>query len=727
MNNHRKHVVFEFLKSLFERFIRQTKVLCLTPLTIIASLVPLSAQSVDRSHLLSTVTADPTVVTGAAGVDEVSITTVLHVRPEPDALAGALKTASEHLRAGNAVKIILTPGIYREGEFILDGAEIGGSAVETPLVITAEQPGTAIIDGSDIFPPENWTPIKNKDGEVVAYEHPWNFDWGFWPGSWRNYNPKNPREHRREVATLNGKPLRQVLLERYEYNAPATDPIDHEKSLPFPDGVTQDAYLASLDLPNHTKRNVLSNINGYGVYRYNGFDEPTSLPLGTFAIAERPENGNRIFIAPPVGVEWQTAKPEIAVRTHLLWILNKSNIVMRGLKFRMAAAISGPRSAVRVGWWAAPKEGETPYRNILIEQCHFDFTSGTQLEISYLQDVTLRNVRARYAAISGITTNHVRNMLWESVETSFNHWRYPGGWAGGGSKNHNIQDGLFRNVTAAGNDAAGLWFDIDCANITVDGFIAYGNDVGLDFEISRGLLVRNSAIVANSRAAVALKTAELMSIENSIIAGPTGVANFIFQASSRSGSGEKSIQARLGLPVNDRYALDTLTIKDSVILAIPQETCPAGAERYNHDRGVRATGFVAPLFSQHHGSPDKFKDFLLKGVTGKNNLWFSPQKEAFGITKIYSDEWRSKLNVNEMVDFDGWVALVGELGSQWIDPEFTDPLSLDFTPKPGSPASHMKLPSLSISSERRAEWEVFRKADFYKNDVKSEVDDAVNP
>ena len=700
-------------------------------LAFIASLSSLSAQSpepVDRASLLTKPTADASIVTGASGVNEKAITQVIRVTPGPQALAKALEEAKEKLRNGTPVKVLIAPGIYREGELVIDGTKIGGAAASTPLIIAAERTGTVTISGADEFPAKNWKAVKDASGKVFAYEHPWPHDFGFWPTGNKNYNPKSPYEHRREVAKINGVPLRQVVLEQYSYTAPPTDPKNHELSLPFPEGTVQDSFLAGLNWPTFRTPNILSKFDDYGVYVYKQMVEPATLAPGTFGVAERPENGDRIFIAPPDNVKWAEITVEVSVRPYLLWIVNKSNVVVRGLNFEMAAAMAGPRSAVRLGTWFPPTQGAgIQDQNLLMEDCHFDFGNGTHLEVSYSKDVTLRRIKATRAAASGITTTHVQNFLWDTVETSYNHWRYVGGWGGGGSKNHNIQDGVFRNVTAVGNDAIALWFDIDCANITVDGLVAYGNRVGLDFEIGKGLLVRNSVIAANAKAAVALKAANQMSIENSIIAGPTGVANFIFQAASRGASGERSIQTLLGLPRNDPYVLDRLTIKNSVILGLPQEACPPGAERYDHDRGVRASGFVAPLFVEHHGWPREiYQKFIRNGYAGSGNLWFSPEAKPFGIGKIMdSPEWRSKPNVNEWIGFDSWASLVAEQNSQWIDPGFVNAAALDFTAKTNSPASKMKLPVFRISAERRAEWEAFSKADFYKSSERSEVIDVI--
>ena len=683
--------------------------------------------SPNREALLLVETADPSVVTGAAGVDESAIKTIINVSPTPGALKTAIEQAAEKLREGTPTKILLAPGVYREGELVIDGTKIGGEAFSTPLVIEAEKPGSVTISGADVFPAKDWKAVKDASGKVVAYEHPWPYDFGFCPTGNKNYNPKSPYEHRREVAKINGVPLRQVLLEQYSYTAPATDPKNHELSLPFPEGTVQDSFLAGLNWPTFRTPNILSKINDYGVYVYKQMMDPATLSPGTFGVAERPENGDRIFIAPPENVKWAESTVEVSVRPYLLWIMNKSNVVVRGLNFEMAAAMAGPRSAIRFGAWH-PNVGAdlATSNNMLIEDCHLDFGNGTHLEVSYSKDVTLRRVKATRAAASGITTTHVQNFLWDTVETSYNHWRYVGGWGGGGSKNHNIQDGVFRNVTAVGNDAIALWFDVDCANITVDGLVAYGNRVGLDFEISKGLLVRNSVIAANAKAAVALKAANQMSIENSIIAGPTGVANFIFQAATRGASGAGSIQALLGLPRNDPYTLDRLTIKNSIILGLPQEACPPAAERYDHDRGVRASGFAAPLFAMHHGVRPIYEKFIREGYAGTGNLWFSPEAKPFGIGKIIDGpDWRSKPNVNEWVGFDSWTSQVAEQNAQWIDPGFVNAAALDFTAKPNSPVSKMQLPVFSLSPERRAEWEAFSKADFYKSSERSEVIDVI--
>lgn len=95
---------------------------------------------------------------------------------------------------------------------------------KTLLVIEAEEPGTVILSGSDMFPPVDWTPVKDDQGQILYYEHPWPYVWGFNPGGWQKFNPKLSYEHRSEMAFLHGQPLRQIMLEVYQYIPPPGRP-----------------------------------------------------------------------------------------------------------------------------------------------------------------------------------------------------------------------------------------------------------------------------------------------------------------------------------------------------------------------------------------------------------------------------------------------------------------------------------------------------------------------
>ncbi|MBD3182920.1 cellulase family glycosylhydrolase [Candidatus Poribacteria bacterium] len=458
---------------------------------------------------------DFSVVTGAQ-IDESVVEVILYVdvmakpggngsQEEPfQTITQALEAVTAFLKQEKPTRVVIQPGTYREGELNIPAQ---GKASYTLLIIEAAKPGSVVISGSDAYASDTWKPVMDEMDNIICYEHPWPYDFGFNPGGWKQNNPKYPYEHRSELAFVNGKPLRQIMLEVYEYKPP--------ESKPFPEDTIIDPYPG-----------VPQDINKHGIYTYVGMTDPEKLPPGSFGIAERDENGNRIYLRPPEGIQWNKAKIEVSVRRYLLWSKYKSNLVLRGLIFQHCAGPIESYGTVMIGrWWPEPEE--LTNRNILIEDCTFRYNNNNQLSIRYSQDVMLRRCRALYGAYGGITMDTVQNVLWEDTESSFNNWRVSGGWASGGIKIHNTLDMITRGHRAIGNDGVGLWYDISCGNVLVDSLIAIGNRIGLDWEISRGLHVRNSLFSANLQASVAIVSGSQVLMENNLMYGSPGLAHLI--------------------------------------------------------------------------------------------------------------------------------------------------------------------------------------------------------
>ncbi len=654
---------------------------------------------------------DAALITGA-NIDESKITSTLRVGPEHPykTIRAAFEAAIIQLKAGTPTRILIAPGLYREGELTLDARE-DRVLSETLLVIEAQNPGSVIMSGSDEFAPVDWSAVKDEQGQVLYYEHPWPYVLGFNPGGWQQFNPKLPYEHRSEMAFMNGQPLRQIMLEMYQYIPPRADPKNWEKSIGIPEGVKTDPHPA---VPQNTFK--------YGAYIYKGFTDPKNLPEGSFGVAERDENGRKVFLRPIPGIDFDKAIIELAARRHLLWFFGKRNVVLRGIQFEHCAGRIEAHKTVMFGHWWQPEKKFTS-GNILIEDCEFRFNNNNQLYINWAEKVTLRRVKAAYGAYGGIITDNLHNSVWEDVECSFNHWRVGGGWASGASKIHNTIGMVIRNYTAIGNThGCGLWFDISCGNVTVDGLTLVGNLIGLDWEISRHLHVKNALIADNLRHNITIVSGSRMTMENSIVAGSPAVGHFSFQASERPSS--ENLAPLLGFAKVDKYQLDELTLRNNVIVGWGQ---PKPAQNREDHNGVYREGYVAPLFVQHHGNPDLFEYFVRNGVSDDRNVWYSPQSQAFGVRKNYVERWDKIPPVNTMVDLAGWQGRTGQHTSQWRNPRLLDPTNGDYRLPTDGPLADRGLPAYVMPSLRLAEWHAFRAATFHKADRRSEVDDQINP
>jgi parallel beta-helix repeat protein len=103
-------------------------------------------------------------------------------------------------KGGDAVHVVVAPGIYREK------VVIGGNGTAPgPLVLEASVPGTVIITGADVEP--RWTVVPG----TTHYSAPWTNNWGLAPvpSSWGSVTVDD-LVRRREGVYVDSQPLQQV-------------------------------------------------------------------------------------------------------------------------------------------------------------------------------------------------------------------------------------------------------------------------------------------------------------------------------------------------------------------------------------------------------------------------------------------------------------------------------------------------------------------------------------
>lgn len=273
---------------------RTGKTTILSRLCVTAAVFGITALHAGQAEL-----PDVADVTGAV-IDESVVERVYHVDQGTgdDAHSGlsrelAFRTITKGLRAalaaieqGIATKVLIRPGIYREAAGTLDCTP--GKARHTLLVVEGAERGKVIWEGSDVFAPATWQHLGNG-----LYAHDWPHDFG-------HHFLNNARQellgHRGELVFVNAEPQKQIILEEHEY-------INEDRS-----------------------------------YRYKGFLRPEEVMWqGTFGVAERDENGNRIYLRMPPGVDFATARIEVTTRQTLATFLAKENLVLRNLVVRRAA------------------------------------------------------------------------------------------------------------------------------------------------------------------------------------------------------------------------------------------------------------------------------------------------------------------------------------------------------------------------------------------------------
>jgi hypothetical protein len=130
-------------------------------------------------------------------------------------LNAAFKQAKAHLDAGEATKIVIGAGNYRE---TLGHQVLTGRAKDTLLVLEGAGADKTTWSGSEVWSAPKWKSLGN--GIYVA---DWPYEWGNHSYPW-----ETPRVlgHRSEMVFVNGQLLRQVLLEDYDFSRTG-DMIDH--------------------------------------------------------------------------------------------------------------------------------------------------------------------------------------------------------------------------------------------------------------------------------------------------------------------------------------------------------------------------------------------------------------------------------------------------------------------------------------------------------------------
>ncbi|MBW4548431.1 MAG: right-handed parallel beta-helix repeat-containing protein [Symplocastrum torsivum CPER-KK1] len=534
----------------------------------------------------------------------------------------ALEEAKQYLKKGKGIKILVHPGVYREGEFVINGKALGSKAKDALLVIEGAEKGKVILSGSDLWKPDTWKPVKDKTGKVLYYEHNWLYDFGNRGGAWGKYGPKQVIAHRSEMVFLNEQPLKQILLEKYNYTWP-------------------DSW------------------GGRGNHEYMGLDEPKYvLKPGSFGVVELDENGNKIYIRPKDGLDFAKATVEVANKRFLLRFFHMENVVLRNLTFQHSNGEIEVDAAVMFGPWY----GKNEFRgnNILIEDCNFLWNNARGLSLLNTKNVTLYRNTANYNGFMGIGVHLLINTIWENNETSFNNWRgYMGdfvSWAIGGAKIHHTRNGIFRGHQSIGNMTRGLWFDIANRNILIENLTAIHNICGLFLEISPGpFLVRKALVADDNKVNFLISNATNIIFENSIIHGVNG-SNPVEFTSAKSRTFTDEIGEILG---------DNDGAKTPIFL---------GATRFENNIIIAGASNQA-LIVQDTGDPRVYREFLERGYAGSDNVYWAPEKKVFGLG----------FKRNRMTDIQGWANVTEEANYQWIDPQFVDPDNYDFRLQESSP------------------------------------------
>jgi hypothetical protein len=236
---------------------------------------------------------------------------------------------------------------------------------------------------------------------------------------------------------------------------------------------------------------------------------------GTFYVDE---SSAQLYVWPPSGTNMSTATVEAATSPAIFTIQHKSNIVVRGLTFQYANTCRAS-AAVQV-------QGSSS--NILFDTDTFQWNNGQGLSISNPTTYfTVQNSSALHNGDSGFQDSQTQYGLWQSDTTSYNNWRGAQGayYACNTAGLHAwlTHNDTLNDVTMSFNQAYGIHWDTDNANITTTGLNATSNLMaGLFVEKDEGPVTLSDAYICNQNSAMGvgglvLRNSEGVSLTNSVL------------------------------------------------------------------------------------------------------------------------------------------------------------------------------------------------------------------
>ena len=632
---------------------------------------------------------EPSRVHGAV-IDESKVGVVLLVNPASPAandandgstdkpmksFGAALKKALAAMAKGKGVKIRLAAGEYREGEFEVNGKVTPGIA-DAVLIIEGEAPGKVAFKGSDLA--KNWSAVK--DG---VYATAWPHKLGFWPGLMGQYNIKELLGQRREMVFVDGKFQIPTILERHRYEQRKVTGGEGKAAAGQHGGDMEYEQV--------------------GRWEYLSFNDPvTALKPGTFGVAERPENGEKLFVRLADGSDPAAHTVEVAVRKWFMRVTHKDNVVVRNVSIEhYATSYHAEDLWRRFGalQFGIGGEGELQLHNVLVENVSAMWNSGGAISFGYTQGLTVRNVVSNYNGCGGLSHGGTVDMLWENVTTNFNNWRGVLGncysWSMAGTKFHTFRDAIIRNHVAIGNQTGGLWYDVDARNVLMDRPVSIGNTFGVFLEICKGPLeVRDGLFADNSGSGIQILCAEHVTLKNNLVwNGPASAGSAAAVAKYNADIGKNWSVIRTGISFM-HYPRSSMT--NEANWDVLGQAMNGGPKRHIahwlpgpvlaegnavlEESANREVMVYSPWLPWELRSDEMWK----RSWSGKDNFYFALNPHPL----IYNnyDKPEGSLDRTERMDVAAWSKRFGgETGSRFGQPKLIDPAHGDFTPAADSP------------------------------------------
>jgi len=614
--------------------------------------------------------ADYVATTELASVDESVIEHTIYVRQDA-ANAGAADGSqarpfsritdaqgalSKSLAAGTPTRLLIGPGLYREDLRYLIGnrGKTDPTFKATPMVIEGEAAGEVIISGSIThneaydFRPDTWQAV---DGEPGLYVKDWPFEGHLEPGPWMDsygFALLPGLMQRSESIWIHGKHLRQVLVERYDWQDPDGKRGYADRGTgKGGDPDNKPGYLQFAELLHSEPAKAL--------------DEAWTFCV--FTAEEAPEAlKGKIFVRVPAG-EWPSDPEAIEVgiwkRSYapIMIVRDKDNFVLRNLSIRHG--VMGPMSSALA---------INNANNFIVENVDVSENSSGGIVVNQCRQGHFKNVSANDNGSAGFGSGGgSRHILYEDCEANFNNFR--GGWSGwlawhpSGFKSGGVHNITMRRFTAIGNYANGLWYDVYCGDILVEDSFFLGNRrMAVMFELTKPNggphIARNSVFAYNDNAGVYLSMAANSGVVDSLLVG-----NGNTSGNSNNVEGEIKYTQLLYKFRDHPQGPNTAEEWESVII---HNNIMASADP--------AASMVDYIFRKSNPATEYLR--VLDVLDSDNNTYWHPTpKRGF---RAPSGGW---------LDLDGWRELLdqrnpdggNERASTWSNPGLDDEPSIAFT------------------------------------------------
>ena len=215
-----------------------------------------------------------------------------------------------------------------------------------------------------------------------------------------------------------------------------------------------------------------------------------------------------LHIYPPTGTNMSTAIVEAAVRPTTFSLVNRTNVVLRGLVFEHASNCIN-------------STGANIYNsnNVLIDSVQAQWNNWGGLGVYSSSNVTLQNSVANYNGGVGFHASLDQNVLFDFNESDNNNWRGAQAalydWGMGGTKLMRTRHATVQNHFSYNNQAQGLWFDTDNQNANINHATLSGNvQAALQIERNEGPLTLESSLLCSSGIGVNVLTSSGLTIQN---------------------------------------------------------------------------------------------------------------------------------------------------------------------------------------------------------------------